>query len=231
MDACRLGPLDKGTLPLMSVITSRKRIVPPTEPVVSLALMQQHLNLDLNGSPPSHPDDDLIMSYVEAATNDMEGEDGWIGRSLAPQRWRIGYRAFPSVCDKNPDAALFLPYPPIVSVDSVRYSDGAGTLSTLTEGVDFEVNLDGDPHAWICPLYGKSWPTTADRNVSVVVEFTAGFDASALPANPIPAAIRQYVMLHAALMYQHREIELTNAQLQPIDNFLSAAKRFRVYGP
>lgn len=213
------------------MITSRRRIVQPTEPVVTLGEMQTHLNLDLTGSPPTHPDDDDIEAYVAAATNDLEGEDGWIGRALMPQQWRVTFRRFPSACDKNPDAALFLPYPPLISVDSVTYRATSGASVTLTEGTDYEVFADGDPHAWIAPPYQDIWPVTADVLNAVTVTFTCGYDASASPANPLPAAIKQYVKVLAALMYEQRELDVININIQPVANYHAAAQRFRVYGP
>lgn len=215
----------------MSVIMSRRRIVQPSGSVVSLATMQQHLNLDTEGSPPAHPDDDLIMQYVAAATNDLEGEDGWLGRALMPQKWRITYRCFPRQTERNPDGAIFLPYPPLLSVDRVAYVNTGGTTIEMTEGIDYTVNADGNPHAWIAAPFLGTWPVAADTMSAVIVEFQCGYDDTASPPNPIPDAIKHYVMVLAALMYEHRELDVSNVNIQPIENYHAAAQRLRVYGP
>lgn len=212
------------------MITGRRRIVAPTDPIVSLAEMYLHLHLDTEGSPPTHPEDDTIALYVQAATDDTEGEDGWIGRALLPQQWRVSWDCFPYACNKNPDAALHLPYPPLISVDEVAYLDSSGARVVMDPSA-YEVVTEGDPHGYVRMPYRQIWPVTADRNNSVQVTFTAGYDASASSPNALPDSIKHYIMVLAGLMYQHREINLTNAQLQPIANFHAAAQRFRVFGP
>ena len=215
------------------MITGRRRIVAPTDPVVTLDEMGLHLHLDGEGSPVSyanHPEATTIQQYVQAATDDTEGEDGWSGRAFMPQTWRILLDGFPEECPTNPDGAVFLPYPPLLEVLSVEYRDTSGAYVTMDPSA-YDVVTEGDPHGFIRPLYLQPWPVTADRQDAVRVTFRCGYDATVSPANPLPASIKQYIMVLAALMYEHRELDVTNVNIQPIANFHAAAQRFRVYGP
>lgn len=214
----------------MSFITSRTRKSAPIGPVVTLQEMQEHLRLDLFGSPPSHPEDDLVMIKVQAATDEIDGADGWLGRALLPQQWQITTRGFPCSTPRNPDAVLWLPLPPLISVDSVRYRDSSGAYVTLAPN-QYEVRA-GNPVAGIAPLYLQSWPVTADADNAVEVTFTAGYDGDASPPNPLPAIVKQFVMVVASTMYEQREDLAININTAPVRQFrLALDGTLRVWGP
>lgn len=213
-------------------ITGKSLISAPTVPVVTLAQMQSHLHLDLVGSPPSHPDDADIEHYVAAATADLEDvQNGWLGLSLMPQTRRITTDGFPCSTPKNRDASIFIPDPPLVEVLSVRYRDTSGAWVTMTEGVDYQVVTEGNPHGRIRPLYLRDWPLCAELDDAVEVTFRCGYDDTASPANPLPSNIRQWVQLFAGLMYEQRESDAINVNIQPIENFYRAIQRIQVVGP
>lgn len=216
------------------MITGRRRVVAPTDPVVSLSEMYLHLRLDTEGSPPTHPEDLTLAVYIQAATDTadagLEG-DGWVGRAFMPQTFAVTLDGFPSVCERNPDAALFLPYPPLIDVLAVQYRGQSDGVYVQLDAAEYETVIEGDPHGYVRPVFGGSWPLAAERRDAVRVLFRCGYDETTSPPTTLPDAIKHYVMVLAGLMYQHREIDLTNAQLQPIANFHAAAQRFRVYGP
>ena len=56
-----------------------QRAEPSTEPV-TLAEARAHLRLDTFGSPPAHPEDDLISLYISAARQFCED---YLGHSIA----------------------------------------------------------------------------------------------------------------------------------------------------
>lgn len=213
------------------MISSRVRLIAPSATVASLAEMQLHLKLDTEGSPPAHPDDTLVMDKLAGAVSEIDAGDGWLGRALLPQQWRVSWRGFPCLTARNPDAALVLPFPPLISVDSVKYRDTGGTLITMTEAVDFEVNLQGEPNGFVAPLYRQVWPVTADRFDAVQVVFHCGYDATGSPPNALPEAIKHYCMVAAGLKYSNRDAEATNNGLDPLDPFRNAIQTFRVFGP
>lgn len=216
------------------MITSRRRIVAPTTPVVTLAEMYLQCRLDTEGSPPTHPEDTLLQQYVAAATAELEGGDdgdGWLGRSLMPQTWRITCDGFPCADDANPYAELRLPFPPLMSVDSLTYVNNAGETVTMTEGTDYVVDLDGDPCGSIRPVFRGLWPTTGDVPRSVAIVFTAGYNADASPPMTVPAIIKQAIQMRAGTMYAQREDVALNINVQPIGDWVAPIKAFRVYGP
>ena len=207
------------------MIISRRRLVAPTAPIVSLATMREHLRLDVTGSPPTHPDDTLVEAYVQAATDELDAGptgDGWLGRALMPQQWRVIYNGFP--CD---DGNLILPYPPIISVDSVTYTQGSDAPVTMVAGTDYVAEIYGDPHGYLYTPYGVAWPG-AER---VTVTFTCGYQTGSPAVADVPELIQQFIRLRAASYYAQREMEAINVNVLPIDAFYNAVRTFRVWGP
>lgn len=214
----------------MSVITSRKRLSAPASPIVTLSELYEHLHLDTEGSPPTHPEDVTLALRVQAATDEIDAPDGWLGRALLPQQWRITTRGFPCYSRNNPDSVLWLPYPPLVSVDLVRYRSPTNNLVTLVEGTDYEVR-EGNPVAGIAPTYSNNWPTARDSDNAVEVTFTCGYDASVSPSNPLPDLVKQFVLVVAGAMYLQREELAVNVNISPVRQFRNALQTLRVYGP
>ena len=209
------------------MITSRTRLTPPSAPIVSLAELYEHLHLDTEGSPPSHPEDATLALRVQAATDEIDAGDGWLGRALLPQRWRATWRGFPCATPGNPDAALTLPYPPLIAVDSVRYRNTAGSWVAMVEGTDYEVR-DGDPYAAIAPPYLGIWPVAADTHNAVEVIFRCGYDAAISPTNPLPDLVRQFVLVLAGTMYLQREEIALNVNTSTVRQFRNALKTLQV---
>ena len=91
---------------------SLTRLAPAPVAPVDLARAKAHLNV-------FHDDDDAVISaLIDAATAHLDGPDGWLGRALEEQVWKLAADGFP-------DGALALPVVPVVSVDSITV-DGDG---------------------------------------------------------------------------------------------------------
>lgn len=211
----------------MSRITATRRLTAPASPIVSLAELYEHLHLDTEGSPPTHPEDVTLALRVQAATDEIDAGRGWLGRALLPQRWRVTFSGFPCASDSNPEAALLLPYPPLIRVDSVRYRDTGGSWNTLVEGVGFEVR-DMEPHGAIAPLFQNVWPVTADLTNAVEVIFWCGYDETVSPANPLPDLVKQFVLVTAGTMYLQREDLAVNVNATPVRQFRNALQTLKV---
>ena len=166
------------------------------EPFVSIEDCRKHLRLDDDGdSPPSHPDDDLVLGYLAAA---REWVEGYTGRALTPRTLELALDAFPV-------AGIALPWPPAVSIVSVRYADGSGG----------EVELDPSAYSlddyqspcWLLPAYGVSWPQAAPVANAVLVRYVAGYShrLDASQPRPLPKALRNAALLLLTDLYENRE--------------------------
>ena len=81
---------------------------------------------------------------------------------------------------------LYLPHPPIISVDAIEFTDPNGVLQSLIPGTDPAVSLATSSdlaEGLLVPSVTSNWPGTS-RGSRVAVIYTAGYgtDASAVPA-------------------------------------------------
>lgn len=141
---------------------------------VSLDEIKQHLRV-------SHGDDDALLTQLNAAaTADLDGYDGSLGRCLGAQTWVLHLPCFPP-------ARLQLPLPPLIDVVSISYVDPDGQSHTVSEA-DYVV-LDGAIAA-VDLVPGKSWASTRRQARAVSVTFIAGYEPA---PEPIKAAIKLIV--------------------------------------
>lgn len=155
---------------------------PAVEPL-SLAEAKAHCRVD------STDDDTLLTALIVTARRMAEQVTG---RVLVTQSWRYSLDAFPC-------AALWLPYPPLVSVQSVKYLDGDGTLQTLVTDTDYTVHTSA-LLGLVVPAYGKTWPVPRIVPEAVRIEFTAGYGAAAA----VPNDIKQWLLLQIGHWYDSR---------------------------
>ena len=137
-------------------------------------------------------EDAHLMQLLRAATDEVQT---YLGRALITQTWTFTLDAFP--------AEIQVPLPPLSSVTSIKYYDGANAQQTLSSSLYDIVNATPMNPATIRPTYGKSWPTTYGRDGVVEVEFIAGYGAEA----DVPWSIKQRIYVRAAQHYEHRETE------------------------
>ena len=84
---------------------------------------------------------------------------------------------------------------------SITYYDTAGAPHVVAMA-DYQVDVDSYKGR-VCPVYGKSWPTTILQPMNgVVVQFKAGYG---LLATDVPERIRTAIKLLAGHLYEHRE--------------------------
>lgn len=148
---------------------------------VSLVEAKAHLRVE-HGS-----EDSLITRLISAASLHVENR---IGRSLVE-------RDITLKCDGFPRKEIRLPRPPVRSITSVKYVDGAG----------FEITLD--PSAYVLlPSFvecflgpTRPWPITSRSPRSVTVIYKAGYGAD--PAD-VPEDIRSAILLLVQHFYEHR---------------------------
>lgn len=158
-------------------------------------------------------EDSYISALIVAAREMVEGR---LNRTIT-QRTRT--EVFASWRD-----ALVLLKPPIVSVESVTYTDDVGEVQTL------------DPDLYHAAIYlepavvelapGFQPPTLHFRKHPIAVTYTAGY-----PEGDVPRAICQWVLLAIGTLYQNREFLVTGvsvAQL-PADFMSLLIQPYMVY--
>ncbi|MGI9159861.1 MAG: head-tail connector protein [Saprospiraceae bacterium] len=161
-------------------------VTPPAGAVISLADAKLHLRVEHNA------EDAYIPLLVDTAEALVAGRDGWTGRALMPQTWRLTLNAFPE------HECLRLPLPPLVSVSSVTYYDAANALQTFN-AADYSV-LANDTPGRIELNALASWPVTYRRPDAVQVVFSCGYASAAA----VPPAIRQAALIVLAALYANR---------------------------
>jgi uncharacterized phiE125 gp8 family phage protein len=179
----------------------------PAVPVVSLADMKAHLRVDFSD------DDDLIAAITAAATEPLDGRDGWLGRALIDQTWEAKWARFPLGC------GLALPLPPLLEVLAVEYTDPSGAAQTMDPAAYIVSGIGGASKAQVVLRTGSKWPTTACAPDSVSVRFRAGFIdyGQDPPLGVVPAPIVAAIRLQAASLYEQREVNSERA-LTPLPN-------------
>lgn len=175
----------------MSVIEYSDSVVegPAIEPL-DLAQVKRHLKVS------GTSEDTLIDGYISAARQQLEQD---CGRDLIRRKRERRYHlAMPTLIE--------LPKPPLLSVDSIQYDDGSGTLATLSTS-DYVVDPpsrdrreDAEP-AVITPAYGVTWPTPVAVRNCVRVRFFSGYGPS---PSDVPEVLRQILMAMVESRYRYR---------------------------
>ncbi len=91
-----------------------------------------------------------------------------------------------------------LPFPPLQSVESVKYIDGAGVEQTLTD--DQYVVDTGTYEGRIRRVYGVVWPFARLEDYAVRITFTAGFG----DAEDVPPPIKSAMLMIIEQLYDKR---------------------------
>jgi uncharacterized phiE125 gp8 family phage protein len=181
---------------------------PAIAPVLSLVEAKGPLKVEVN------TDDALISAFVQAATDEIDGPDGWLGRALCTQQLLLTLDAFPP-------GAIKLPLPPLQVVNSIKYINSEGVLTTLAPSAYRVLDL-GDP-ARVEPTWGTSWPRTRGDSGAVSITYTAGFGD---PAD-VPERIRQYIRMEVGHFYENRESIAIGVTVAPIPYLRDSLESFR----
>lgn len=154
-------------------------IIPPATLPVTLTEAKAHLNVDFID------DDALISSLMSAATDYAQN---FTGRVFIEQTWELILDEF--------HAEIKIPYPPLMSVLSIRYYDAAGIDSTLA-AENYTVDAISQP-GWIVPS-SAGWPNTLEAINTVRIQFKAGYDLG------VPDSIRSAIFMMIGTLYANRE--------------------------
>lgn len=134
----------------------------------------------------------------------------YLNRALITQQWKVFYDKWVN--------QLKIPFPPLVSVQTVKYYDGAGALQTLAESTYYWTVNTEDPGS-IVRKYDASYPDLQDgRPDSIEIAFTAGYGAA---ASAVPEEIRHAIKVWVTDLYEHRgTIVIERNQASKIPNYV-----------
>lgn len=152
-------------------------VVTPPAPLVSLQAAKDHLRYT------EYDEDELIGSYVAAASAYIDGPFGILRRAIGRQTLEVRGNVF-SAIDR-------LPVGPIIEIDEVKYIDTLGVEQTLAPE---NYVLSGERFGLAA---SSRWPQLRGDASGVRVRYVAGFESP-------PAPIKQAVLLLVGQWFRHR---------------------------
>jgi uncharacterized phiE125 gp8 family phage protein len=197
--------------PIFEHFMNWKVTTEPTNEPVARTEAKLHLKVDYT------TDDDLIDELIKTARQWCEDYEG---RSYMTQTITLYMDSFCS-------DVIYLPRPPILSVDSVKYLDDTDTWQTLDTSI-YDVDLFSNVGRIIL-AYGQSWPTTlADRN-AVQIIYKTGYSETAADASKIPSRVKSAMKLIVGHLYENRENSIIGLTAQNIPMGATSLLNDRVF--
>ena len=97
-------------------------------------------------------------------------------------------------------AEMELGWAPASSITTVQYVDIDGDTQTASDSL-YELGTVNGRN--VCRLkYGQNWPSIRDQADAVTITYVAGYGTA---ASDVPPAIRRWVRMRAAWLWQHRD--------------------------
>lgn len=149
---------------------------------------------------PTDPEDAAIARMIRTARRDCEQ---YQGRSYVTRTCDLYLDFFPTW-----EIKIELPFPPLQSVEFIRYKDAAGNIQTMPVS-DYEVDAVGEP-GLISLAWGRSWPATYEGLNVVQIRFTAGYGIAA----DVPDEVRTAILMMVADLYSHRGDEAVSPDVR-----------------
>jgi uncharacterized phiE125 gp8 family phage protein len=159
-----------------------KRVTDPA-PLITLGEAKAHLRVLHDW------EDEVISSYIGAATASLDGVSGEYGFPVTTQRWSLSARGV------DASGRLYLPVVPAASLHSITYwpETGAQVTANLADWALY----GNDERAFIEPVSGI-WPELADRVDAFSVVWNAGYAV-------VPDDIKTVAKLVVGDLYANRE--------------------------
>ncbi len=127
-------------------------------------------------------------------------------RALLSQTWDYYFDSFPAANNFK------IPFGNLQSVTHIKYTNSAGTPTTMTVSTDYLVETNGENIGRIVLPFGVSWPSfTPYPSKPIVVRFVAGWTTAAL----LPEKIRQAVKLGCEDLYANRSSQIISPTMEP----------------
>lgn len=156
----------------------------------------------------STSEDTLIDGWISAARREFERQTS---RTLLSTTRELWLECFPR------ESIIELPYPPLISVTSVKYDDSDGVEQTMDTD-DYVVvapSSDDCPPGSISLASGASWPTSSGNQASVRIRYVAGYGTT---PGDVPESIKTLLYWMVADFHKYR------ASIQEVDAGRSLVK-------
>lgn len=163
----------------------------PASELITLDMAKQQLRVDAGFT----DDDALIVSLISAA---REHAELWTGRAIAQRTFRMVLDSAPYYTDTiqsqlayppsyyslplyattlwNYSQMIKLPFPPVISVQRMRYIDSNGQPQTLNQDTDFILDRISEPaRIFPNPVTLQNWPPNLYVANSLEIDFAAGY--------------------------------------------------------
>lgn len=164
-------------------------VITPPEPVVTIDEAKRHLKQD------SDDDAALITSYVAAATEHLDGPEGWLGRAIGVQTLEARFGVFDG-------DEIRLPYKPIIDLVGASWI-GADRVEHVGEVEDFD--LFGD---YLAPESGSwVWEGCSLKREAIRVRYRAGYmprNVGGAAVSTVPEPIKAAILLMTGDLYRNR---------------------------
>lgn len=157
-------------------------------------------------------DDANIQQVIQAAT--ALGE-AFTRSAFMPQTWKQTYDYWEDI--------LRISKPPCIAVDSLKYYNSQGVLTTLVENTDYIVYLDDFP-ARIGSYPNKCWPCVQSGRLNTIeLQFQCGYESD----DPRLTIIKQALLVQVAYMLENRQ-ESEQQLCLASENLLWPVRDFRL---
>lgn len=168
-------------------------VTAPTIEPISMDSLSIHLRLDAEDM----SENELLESIVKAAREQVEAITR---RALFTQTWDYWLDGWP------PGDRIKLPFGNLQTAGlSVKYTNSAGTQTTMTLTTDYLIETNGEGCGYIVLPYNDTWPSfTPYPTHPIVIRFTCGWTTRAL----VPYKIKAACLLIAADLYTNREAQV-----------------------
>lgn len=177
----------------------RQLTEPSTEPVT---LAEARLWLRIHDDDTTQ--DAMLLLLITAA---RERAEAITRRALARRTFELRLDAFPAdevwpETGTSGPGRIWIPNPPLVSVESITYATGDGDVAMTGSPQEFTVDLGGDilpGRVW--PLQGDSWPSAVETPGAIRIRYTAGYAT----ASKMPQRLRHWIQARVSTWYEFRE--------------------------
>ncbi|KQT03208.1 MULTISPECIES: hypothetical protein [unclassified Rhizobium] len=150
------------------------------------------------GSP--GPTDPVVAAQILAVQRSIDGPTGWLGRALGKQTLELSLETWERCGDY-----IRLPYPPLISITSVKYIDSSDVEQTVPD-TDY---LKTDFGIWFRPSF--SAPYLSGQPEPIRIRYEAGYEADDVPEEAKQAVILMVQQLRAVgsenLFLRSEEVE------------------------